>query len=169
MVLNAKNWSSILAGDWLLAHDLFACSHTLSRILVFRSHDWSVGIKTNQLVFVLAILRLFDGEFLPPRFILFFMIAKRPLLCSFDLRRMLEYLRVSICSRRIIASPTISLIPVHEIDCSSPFGSFLSNNRNQRFYGVRIGGEDFLSEWIDGTSSPCVSDSGKGAVYLYWI
>jgi hypothetical protein len=54
------------AGDLLLAHDLFVFSHTSSRILVFRSHDWSVGIKKNQLVFVLAILRLFDGAFLSP-------------------------------------------------------------------------------------------------------
>jgi hypothetical protein len=86
----------------------------------------------------------------------------------------MEYIRPSIQHfssdlRRASETFKEEVIPVHEIDCSSPFGSFLSNNRNQRFYDVRIGGDDFLFEWIDGTNSPCVSDSEKGAVYLYWI
>ena len=80
------------------------CLSALTLRLEFWCFDLMTGLsalkRTNWYLF-LAILRLFDGEFLPPRFILFLTIAKRPLLCSFsfDLRRMLEYLRVRICSR----------------------------------------------------------------------
>jgi hypothetical protein len=50
-------WSSIFAGDLVLAPDSYVLSRISSRISVFRSHDWSVCIKINQL----TILWLFCG------------------------------------------------------------------------------------------------------------